>query len=256
MKEDNPAKGNNPFMTTLRYILTAVFTTVIAVILAVVLGIYLIHTAAVRREHAELLELAEMLAAEEAAEAAEAAALAAIAEREASLFDTEMRAINPDYVFWISIEDTTIDHPVVRGEDNEKYLDTSFSGEESFLGALFMDYRCDEEDNPHLIIYGHNGAEGDFFGNLWMFLDWHYTEEHPVITIKENSVITEYEIFDVRQTDINDPAYFLDFNEPDSFIEFLERCGAPKSAEQILTLSTCTSGGSDDERLVIQAARR
>ena len=167
-------------------------------------------------------------------------------------FDEEMRQINPDYICWMTIDGTVVDYPVVRGEDNEKYLDLSFSGEKNMLGSLFMDYRCEGKYVPHIIVYGHNSSQGDMFGSLWMFLDEGYRKEHSKITLKVNDRTVVYEIFSARQTDVNDPAYFLDFNASGSFGAFADRCGAPINASQIITLSTCVSGGDDDERVVVQ----
>ena len=120
------------------------------------------------------------------------------------------------------------------------------------LGALFMDYRCTGEIVPHIIIYGHNAREGELFGSLRKFLDKLYLAEHPIITLKVNDRIVEYEVFSARRTNVNDPAYNLDFSEPESFSEFAERCGAPKDAAQIVTLSTCYSGNDEDERIIVQ----
>ena len=173
-----------------------------------------------------------------------------------SEFDTQMREMNPDYICWIGINDTIINYPVVRGSDNEKYLNITFSGEENMFGALFMDYRCSGDPLPHIIIYGHNSRQGDMFGGLRDFLIGQYLIDHPTIQLKANDRIVEYEVFSARSTNIYDPAYFLDFSEPDSYPEFLERCGAPNDAVQILTLSTCVSGYNADERVIVQAALR
>jgi sortase B len=171
-----------------------------------------------------------------------------------SVLDVEMRQINPDYICWLKIEGTAVDYPVVRAIDNEKYLNLSFYGEENTYGTLFMDYRNKGDYVPHIIIYGHNTKTGDVFGGLRNYLDEKYRAAHPVITIKVNDRMVEYEIFAARRTDINDPAYFLDFNTPGSFGSFLERIGAPAEAAQIITLSTCVSAGDDDERMIVQGA--
>ena len=70
--------------------------------------------------------------------------------------------------------------------------------------------------------------------------------------------MAEYEIFSVRYTDINDPAYNLDFSTAECFRAFLERNGAPLDATQILTLSTCVGGGSgyEDKRIIVQGVLR
>ena len=174
----------------------------------------------------------------------------------ASAFDISMREINPDYVCWIMIYGTNVDYPVVRASDNERYLNTSFLGERNRYGTLFMDYRNTGEFVPHIIIYGHNTQDGSKFGTLHNFLDDEFLANHPVITLKVNDRIVEYEIFSARLTDINDPAYFLDFSAPGSFRAFLERNGAPPDAVQILTLSTCVGRVIDDNRLVVQGALR
>jgi len=94
----------------------AVFATLCAVVFAFKVIPYVSDMIAFRREQASLPDL--------------------------SPFDTHWLEINPDYVGWLKIDGTNIDFPIVRGNDNEKYLTTTFKGEENILGAVFMDYRC------------------------------------------------------------------------------------------------------------------
>jgi sortase B len=176
--------------------------------------------------------------------------------RYVSPFDAAMSEINPDYLCWIKIEDTKIDYPVVRSNDNEKYLNTSFSLEENRFGALFMDYRCMGEYVPHIIIYGHNIAQGDMFGDLDKYTNEDYLTAHPVITLKVQGRITGYEVFAARKTDVTDMAYNLDFSQSGAFEAFAQNCGAPEGTVQIVTLSTCAGSRADDKRVVVQAALR
>ena len=180
----------------------------------------------------------------------------AAAQPHSSEFDAEMRGINPDYICWLKIDDTEISYPVVRGEDNETYLGMSFYGESNYFGSLFMDYRCMGDSVPNIIIFGHNSRQGDMFGTLRNYLNEDYLENHPVITLVANDRAVEYEVFSARRTNVDDPAYFLDFSEPGAFGGFLERCGAPADAAQVLTLSTCVSGDDKDERVIVQGALR
>ena len=179
-----------------------------------------------------------------------------IAQPHISEFDTSMREINPDYICWLKIDDTEISYPVVRGDDNEAYLGLSFYGESNYFGSLFMDYRCMGESVPNIIIYGHNSRQGDMFGRLRNYLNEDFLANHPVITLVANDKSVEYEIFSARRTNVNDPAYFLDFSDSGAFNGFIERCGAPSNATQILTLSTCVSGNDEDERVIVQGALR
>jgi len=176
----------------------------------------------------------------------------------------EMRQINPDFVGWIRIEGTDIDYPVVRGRDNEKYINTSFSGEENIAGAIFMDYRnigdllehtMSSPSLPHIIIYGHNLQQGGMFTDLRKLLNAQFMEENNIITLEIDGETVEFEIFSARRTDINDPAFFLNFRYSHSFPRFANRIGAPLRATQILTLATCVSDARDDARIVVQASR-
>ena len=94
------------------------------------------------------------------------------------------------------------------------------------------------------------------FGNLSRFLDAEYLSNHPQIALKANDRTVRYEIFSVRSTDVNDPAFYIDFSAPGSFQAFLERCGAPPDAVQVITLSTCVTSPDNDDRLVIQGVLR
>jgi len=182
---------------------------------------------------------------------------------ELSALDIEMLEINPDYVFWIRIDGTNIDYPVVRGSNNTKYINTSFYGEENVVGSIFMDYRNTGEiishraggSLPHIILYGHNLQQGGMFSDLHKYRSALFLEQNDIITLTVHGETVEFRIFDARVTDVDDPAYFLNFNRSHSFPRFANRIDAPLRATQIITLSTCVSGGSDDARLVVQGYR-
>ena len=167
-------------------------------------------------------------------------------------FHFQMREINPDFVAWITIEGTNIDYPVVRGRDNIRYLNTSFLGEENRFGTLFMDYRNVGAFIPHIIIYGHNTQDGSKFSELLLLLDDNFMRENNTIILWLNGRALPFTIFSARVTDIHDPAYFLDFNEPNAFYDFLLRNNAPPDARQIITLSTCVDGAVNNVRMVVQ----
>ena len=239
-KSENTDKKPNRFLSVLKVallLIAVIISSATLAVTAVIIIAYNSQTQASQEEYEPLRELVEDLEPEPPF---------------ISEFDAEMRSINPDYICWIKIEGSNVDYPVVRGDDNEKYLDLSFYGEENYLGALFMDYRCVGEFVPHIIIYGHNGRQGDLFGELWRFLDEQYMEENSIITLIVNDRIVEYEIFSARITTVFDPAYQLDFSVPGYFDNFLIRNSAPQDATQIITLSTCFGGDDKDERVLVQ----
>ena len=159
--------------------------------------------------------------------------------------------INPDYIGWITVDRTSIDYPVVQGSDNVKYIDTTFSGETNPAGTIFMDYRNkDGFDSPLVIIYGHNMQDGTMFAELGPSL----LKRNITITTKDKELLT-YIIIAVRDTDIYDPVFDLLGQDEQAVIDYLERFDVPDDSNRLLVLSTCTSGGSDDERLLIIAVR-
>lgn len=248
-KERCKQKTKNPRRMKI-IICLAMLTTICAIVFAVRVIRYEVDLAVSKRELAALPVLPETTEITKTPE---------IVWSTLSFYAEKMRGINPDYVGVIRIDSTVISYPVVRGSDNVKYLSTSFDGTENPFGALFMDYRCIGENLPHIIIYGHHAGDTDgnryLFGWLDGFLDEQNRSEHPVITFIENNHLSEFEIFSARITDINDPAYQLNFSAPGSFESFLERNGAPPDATQIITLSTCYGAGGD-KRIVIQGMRK
>jgi len=173
-----------------------------------------------------------------------------------SALDIEMLQINPDYVCWIKIDGTRIDHPVVRGQNNDTYINTSFYGEPNSLGSLFMDFRNRGDNLSNILIYGHNSVQGEMFGDLHLFLNESFLSENRIITLTVNGNTFEYEIFSVRQTDVFDPAYTMYFFSMNDFYNFAFDIDAPVHATKIITLSTCVTGGGNDDRLIVQAYAR
>lgn len=91
-----------------------------------------------------------------------------------------LRKINPDVVGWIYYKDTIIDYPIVKGDDNDKYLYTMFDGTYGGFGTLFVDAIT---ENPfkqfNTIVYGHHMRNGSMFAPLKHLKDPEYCKKHP-----------------------------------------------------------------------------
>lgn len=91
----------------------------------------------------------------------------------------ELQAINPDVLGWLTVYDTNIDYPVVKGEDNEYYLNHNPKRETEGSGSIFMDYRNARDFTDfNTIIFGHHMAHHEMFGDLDLFLDEDFWNEH------------------------------------------------------------------------------
>ena len=163
-----------------------------------------------------------------------------------------LHEINQDYIGWLRIPGTAVDYPVVLGNDNSRYLSTSFQGRSNKLGAVFMDYRCGMGfDEPYAILYGHNARDGSMFAGLSAFLRNGYAQMHPTLTVfLPNGTERRYTVFSARKTDVTDHAYNLQGTTDD----LLHVLGAPENTTHLLALSTCTSNAGSDERILLFAA--
>lgn len=171
-------------------------------------------------------------------------------------FEKKPWEINPDYVGWMQIPGTGVDYPVAQGADNTRYLTTSFEGRQNAAGTIFMDCGVEQGwDSPHIIIYGHNVKNGSMFGSLQWYLEPDYLAKNSTVIVTLQEGITQrWRIFLVQITDAWDAAYQLEFANESEFSNFAMELGAPEDATQLLTLSTCTNGEDDNERMLVHAA--
>jgi sortase B len=177
----------------------------------------------------------------------------------------ELLEKNPDYSGWIRIENTTIDEPIVKGIDNEFYLDRDFNKKKDKYGTVFMDYRnIGFEFSANTILYGHNAKNRLRFGPLEDFLDKTLALEASTITIQTLYDTYTYDIF-AFYFDVAEPSNIQTrFSPSATFSQYLEDVSAKSlydyeievtESDQILTLVTC-SYDIDDGRYFIHAKKR
>ena len=196
--------------------------------------------------------------------------------------------INPDVIGYMTIPtidgDPIVDIPVVQAQDNSKYLDINFKGEDSRAGALFLDYRNNfdriidhkraEKDSDHLIVYGHNMGDDSMFGSLKYYernQGVNYYENHPIIQFNSNYDTYTYKIFAFFILDALDETSTefdiwnkLNFDDEEDFYNFVNEAKRRtirindvdvKYGDQILSLSTCNTLLGDRGRLIIMARK-
>jgi len=163
--------------------------------------------------------------------------------------------INPDIYGWISVEGTTIDYPLVQGEDNDYYLNHAYTGEFLPNGSIFVDYRNYEDimKNFNTVMYGHNITSGAMFHDVEKFIKDSTYEEYfynTTINIYTNDGIFIYEPFAVYKTRMDYNYFKTGFKTPAEFVEFCEEVKANSKhqkdmtfteIDRIITMSTCTN---------------
>lgn len=181
---------------------------------------------------------------------------------------------NPDLAGWLSIDNTTIDYPVMyTPENNEKYIHMDFEGNWSDPGTPFIDRNCNpfEDRTANVLIYGHNMKSGIMFRELLKYEDKAFYEEHKYITFDTLYECGTYEVMAAFRSQIYAEAdtehyhyyQFFDAENEDEFnryVEFVKNStpyeiglGA-EYGDELITLSTCASH-TENGRFVVVAKR-
>ena len=169
----------------------------------------------------------------------------------------DLRKDYPSVVGWIRVGGTEIDYPIVKGSDNDYYLNHNYKDEYNVFGAIFMDYRNDENFSDHnTIVYGHNNARAGNFKDLHKYEEEGFFAEDRFIEIYSLNGYKKYKAFAVYNASPYDkfrsPAYSEE--EAEDLLSYIKEKNTfngdlPSKLEDILTLQTCSPG---DTRLVVQ----
>mgnify|MGYP004465978003 FL=1 len=115
--------------------------------------------------------------------------------------------LGEDYKGWITIDDTTIDYPVMQGKTNDEYLNKDPYGQFSLSGSIFLDSRnsADFKDSYN-IVYGHHmqktiTAKSVMFGAIDDFYDKEYFKEHRTGLLTVGDRKYELKTFAIAEAD-------------------------------------------------------
>ncbi len=163
---------------------------------------------------------------------------------------------NPDFAGWLSIPDTALDYPVMWTPDEpEYYLRRAFDGSYAVSGSLFIGEGC-APDAQHIIVYGHNMADGSMFGSLLNYASADYARAHPVIHFDTLSQTGEYRVLAAfyshaytsdeegfryyRYTDLSAQEEFEAYVRQAKAAALYDTGTAAEYGGRLLTLSTCS----------------
>lgn len=165
--------------------------------------------------------------------------------------EKNLKNINPDYRFWIKVEGTNIDFPVVQGEDNDFYLHHNFNKEKSFSGSIFVDSENNLNDDSNIVVYGHNMRNDTMFAQIKHFKNENFFNANKYVTLYRDGKKSKFEIFSVYQENAKDleSEIKINFSNKDEYEKYLKgqeekslfkREGIDlNSNDRILTLITC-----------------
>ena len=173
-----------------------------------------------------------------------------------------LQEINGDVLGWIAIPGTQVNYPILRGKDNDYYLDHTWKGERSSVGAIFMDYRNGADfSDDNTLIYGHNMKNRSMFGELKYYVQEDFWEAHPYIYIVDAAGVRRCDIYAIYEAEVTAVTYkrtFEDAAAKQKFINYgarrtvVDTGVVPEADDRVITLSTCTGAGYAT-RWVVQA---
>lgn len=163
----------------------------------------------------------------------------------------------PDVVAWIEIPDTNISYPVVKGTDNDFYLDHNYKGEYSARGSIYLDKDADlDRPSENFLIYGHRNLNGAMFEDLMKYEKADFYQGHKRIKFTTLTEDVEYEVISAFRSRVYYKSeknvfryyYFVNAENEAAFNEYVSN--AKRDAmydtgttatygDQLITLSTC-----------------
>lgn len=174
----------------------------------------------------------------------------------------KLKEQNSDTVAYLKVNNTNVEYVVVKGMDNDYYIDHNFNKEYNVAGWIFADYKNNfDGTDKNIVIYGHNMQDGSMFAPLKQILtsNWQNNTNKQITLVTEEGTLT-YEIF--SSYTINPEDYYIktSFQNDQTYLEFLNTLKQRSfydynvdinEKDKILTLSTCT--GTGNNRIVIHA---
>lgn len=158
----------------------------------------------------------------------------------------ELQETYTDAIGWIYIPDTSINYPIMQGEDNDFYLTHGTDGRSLKCGCIELDFRCENRfQNNFNILYGHNMKNGSMFANVCRFKEKAYYDSHPYGWVYTADSVYRLDFFSVAVTDWHDEIYngFRSLDEWTPHLKEISRIYEEvelTEQDRLVLLSTCS----------------
>ena len=166
--------------------------------------------------------------------------------------------LGEDYKAWITLDDSTVDYPVMQGENNETYLNHDPYGNFCLSGSIFMDSRSSENfSDEYTIIYGHHmektlTQKSVMFGALDNWYTKDYFKEHRNGELIVGDKKYELKVFAIAEADASSDVF--DTSSSFSYINNWLSQNAifydEPNGNRILALSTCKSYANGERTIL------
>lgn len=193
------------------------------------------------------------------------------------------KKINPDTIGWISIANTNINYPVLKGPYTDYYTHRGYYKESSRNGVIWVDTDTQlaangEITSTNTVVYGHNwtncwrpvriGNPNDIMlAQLAAYDDASFAKSNPYIRLATADGDHMYQVFAVFYTDLSfSNLYYAEL--PNNGLQKVVDTAKKKSihkfdvpvnakTDKFITLSTCTRvlGAGDNQRFIVMAKK-
>lgn len=173
----------------------------------------------------------------------------------------QLSSINEAMTGWISIPVLDLEYPVVKGTDNDYYVNHTFEKKENSAGSIFMDCSADPQMTDYnTFFYGHNMKNGSMFGTLKNFIrNPALCDSRPYFYYFTREKTFQYRIISYYVTEDGSYSYFLPGNEEEyeAYLDYILTNSVYKCTGEIpeegtlLSLSTCYGRTGGTQRLIV-----
>lgn len=169
------------------------------------------------------------------------------------------REIEGNMVAWLTIDDTTIDYPIMQGEDNTEYLNKNPFGDYALSGSIFLDSRNNPDfEDTYSLIYGHHMEHDSMFGALdnYMQKDFFDTHQTGTLTVSGNKKVYDIRIFALVNTLATEENIFAPTESTGTFdyvkqnAEFYDETAGVDKNSKLIAFSTCKYPDSIERTVV------
>ena len=179
----------------------------------------------------------------------------------------KLRKINPDVCAWLTLDNTKIDYPILKGSDNLTYINKDVYGNFAMAGSVFLDSGCDSSLCQHYsLLYGHHMENHKMFGDLDLYKNQTFFNENRTGTLYLPDRSLKLEILACFLLPADDENIFepqrwngqkkglLDFAEKNAMYihkDLAEKIADKEMQTQFLAMSTCSSEFTDARTVIL-----
>lgn len=170
----------------------------------------------------------------------------------------DLQKINADVCAWLTVDDTGIDYPVVRGKDDMEYINKDVYGNFALSGAIFLQSANQPDfSDSYNLIYGHHMSNGAMFGDVVEFADEEYFATHQTGTLYLPEKTCSITFFACVETDAMNSQIYGYISEPDTtgqmqqLLQYVQEHAVQyrdigvTSQDSVIALSTCAESATN-----------